>query len=58
MKPKLTISRLSDDNALRAKVQEALNVYDEYLKNKSDPDEAAKSSAAPNAEGEKAEEAA
>lgn len=55
---KLTINRLADENALRAKVQEALNVYDEYLKNKGDPDEATKISATPNADGEKAEEAA
>ena len=27
--------RIDDDTALRAKVEEALNVYDEYMKNKS-----------------------
>jgi polyadenylate-binding protein len=27
---------LDDDSALRAKVDEALNVYDEYVKNKGD----------------------
>jgi hypothetical protein len=58
MKMKLTINRLADENALRAKVQEALNVYDEYLKNKGDPDETTKISATPNADGEKAEDTA
>lgn len=29
-----TIHRLDDDEALRAKVDEALTVYDEYMKNK------------------------
>lgn len=29
--------RTGDDNALREKVQEALNVYDEYLKNHNGP---------------------
>lgn len=54
----LTTNRLADDNALRAKVHEALNVYDEYLKNKGDPDETTKASATTNADGEKTEEAA
>lgn len=40
--------RLDDEEALRGKVDEALNVYDEYMKNKGDgetepkPQEAAK----------------
>jgi hypothetical protein len=58
MKMKLTINRIADDNALRAKVQEALNVYDEYLKNKVDPEDATKASTTTNADGEKAEDAA
>lgn len=32
--------RLEDDEALRAKVDEALNVYDEYMKNKGGEGEA------------------
>lgn len=55
---KLTTNRLADESALRAKVQEALNVYDEYLKNKGDPEDATKASATTNADGEKTEEAA
>lgn len=30
--PKLIASSTTDDDALRAKVEEALNVYDEYVK--------------------------
>ena len=30
----LLVSRLEDEEALRAKVDEALSVYDEYMKNK------------------------
>ena len=30
------ILRIEDDDALRAKVNEALNVYDDYLKTKGD----------------------
>jgi polyadenylate-binding protein len=30
----LTFNSIEDDTALRAKVDEALNVYDEYVKNK------------------------
>ena len=30
----LTYYRIEDETALRAKVDEALNVYDEYVKNK------------------------
>lgn len=30
----LTSPRIDDDEALRAKVQEALTVYDEYMKNR------------------------
>lgn len=33
--------RLEDDEALRAKVDEALSVYDEYMKNKGTEGEAA-----------------
>lgn len=29
----------TDDNALRAKVDEAMNVYNEYVKNRSDNDD-------------------
>lgn len=50
-----TINRLSDDNALRAKVQEALSVYDEYLKTKGDPDESTKQGANADGEAEKNE---
>jgi len=32
----LTFSRTSDDNALRAKVEEAMNVYNEYVKTRAD----------------------
>ena len=35
----LTFCRTSDDDALRAKVEEAMNVYDEYVKNQSGPGE-------------------
>jgi polyadenylate-binding protein len=45
----LVLFRLDDEEALRGKVDEALNVYDEYMKNKGDgeatevkPQEAAK----------------
>jgi polyadenylate-binding protein len=31
---KLTLSSTADESALRAKVEEAMNVYDEYVKNK------------------------
>ena len=34
MSPTNTCSRTSDENALRAKVDEAMSVYDEYIKNK------------------------
>jgi polyadenylate-binding protein len=50
-----TINRLSDENALRAKVQEALSVYDEYLKNKGDPDESTKQGGNADGEAEKNE---
>lgn len=33
--------RIDDESALRAKVEEALNVYDEYMKNKSGDGETA-----------------
>lgn len=33
-------TRLDDEDALRAKVDEALNVYDEYMKNKGTEGEA------------------
>lgn len=32
----LSLSRLDDEEALRAKVDEAMTVYDEYMKNKGD----------------------
>jgi polyadenylate-binding protein len=48
------INLISDDNALRNKVQEALAVYDEYIKGKGGDDDAPK--AAPNGiDGDKAE---
>lgn len=31
------MNRTSDDDALRAKVEEAMTVYDEYIKNQSGP---------------------
>jgi polyadenylate-binding protein len=34
MNLRLIFSSIEDDTALRAKVDEALNVYDEYVKNK------------------------
>jgi hypothetical protein len=34
----LTFSRLSDTQALNQKVQEAVNVYDEYMKSKDGED--------------------
>jgi polyadenylate-binding protein len=34
MNLRLTFNSIEDDTALRAKVDEALNVYDEYVKNK------------------------
>jgi polyadenylate-binding protein len=40
MKYILTCDRIDDESALRAKVDEALHVYDEYMKNKPDEPEA------------------
>lgn len=34
--PELTVARVDDESALRAKVDEALGVYDEYMKTKAD----------------------
>jgi len=51
----LIFSSLSDENALRAKVQEALSVYDEYLKNKGEPDESTKQGVNGDADAEKNE---
>ncbi|KAK4625642.1 Polyadenylate-binding protein, cytoplasmic and nuclear [Fulvia fulva] len=42
------IGLTGDDNALREKVQEALNVYDEYLKNHNGPSGEGQSEAQPN----------
>ena len=44
----LTVRRTGDDNALREKVQEALNVYDEYLKNHNGPSGEGQNEAQPN----------
>lgn len=41
------MNRTTDDDALRLKVEEAMNVYDEYVKNQSGPGE---ESAQPNGE--------
>jgi polyadenylate-binding protein len=49
------LNLISDDNALRNKVSEALTVYDEYIKTKGD-DEPTKNGA-PNVDGETAEAA-
>jgi polyadenylate-binding protein len=55
----LTYNSIEDDTALRAKVDEALNVYDEYVKNKGGEAEAEGSEAAKEAkEDEKTEEKA
>jgi len=51
------LNLIGDDNALRNKVQEALSVYDEYVKTKSDGPEEATKNGAPNADNEKAEAA-
>lgn len=40
MIPILTPSSTADDAALRAKVDEAMSVYDEYVKNKDDDEKA------------------
>ena len=42
-------SRLGDDNALNAKVQEALKVYDDYMRGQGHPENPDKSA---NADGE------
>lgn len=42
-------TRLDDDEALRAKVDEAMSVYDEYMKNKG-PEGEAPAEAKPNEE--------
>lgn len=42
-----TSSRIDDEAALRAKVDEALKVYDEYMKNKGAESEATGDSAKP-----------
>jgi polyadenylate-binding protein len=55
----LTLNSIEDDTALRAKVDEALNVYDEYVKNKGGEGEAEGGEAAKEAkEDEKTEEKA
>ena len=55
----LTFNRIEDDTALRAKVDEALNVYDEYVKNKGGEGEGEGGEAAKEAkEDEKTEEKA
>lgn len=55
----LTFNSIEDDTALRAKVDEALNVYDEYVKNKGGEGEAEGGEAAKEAkEYEKTEEKA
>jgi hypothetical protein len=38
----LTVSSLSNTEALDAKVREAVNVYDDYVKNKGDPEDGGK----------------
>ena len=48
------VNLISDDNALRAKVQEALTVYDEYIKSKGGDDDGAKPPTN-GVEGDKAE---
>jgi polyadenylate-binding protein len=40
--------RTTDDDALRAKVDEAMNVYDEYIKNQGGPTGPDETSAQPN----------
>lgn len=52
----LTLHRIEDESALRAKVDEALNVYDEYVKNNKGADGEGKGAEAQ--EGEKSEEKA
>jgi hypothetical protein len=44
------LSSLSNTEALDAKVREAVNVYDEYVKNKGEPEEGAKPAEGENAE--------
>ena len=44
------MSSLSNTEALDAKVREAVNVYDEYVKNKGDPEDGVKASEGENAE--------
>lgn len=51
----LIVSSLGDENALRSKVSEALTVYDEYMKNKGEPDDATKQGAKVDDEADKAE---
>lgn len=53
----LTLCSVEDDSALRAKVDEALTVYDEYVKTKGG-DDANEGEATEAKEGEKAEEKA
>lgn len=48
----LTCHSTNDDAALRAKVEEALTVYDEYVKSKSDTDGAASKENGPAKESE------
>lgn len=51
------ICRIEDDSALRAKVEEALTVYDEYVKNnKGDGEAGAEATGEEPKEAEKAEE--
>jgi len=55
----LTFNSIEDDTALRAKVDEALNVYDEYVKNKGGEAEAESGETAKETkEDEKTEEKA
>ena len=50
--------RLEEEDALRAKVDEALSVYDEYMKNKGEPEAPAAAAAAEPAKPEEAEKEA
>jgi polyadenylate-binding protein len=43
-----SVFRTTDDDSLRAKVDEAMNVYDEYIKNQSSPGGPDETSAQPN----------
>ena len=51
---KLTFLRVDDDGALRAKVDEALSVYDDYMKSKADGPNGTKEEEGTKAEGAEA----